>query len=89
MDQVEVPKAAQLGLSLDCDIEWAAKLDGPVHPGRSRRFIGGVNGIGDVVGTFDLRAEKVEKLVCLCIDTACQLNLLCHLIGTEVQFLFR
>lgn len=54
VDQVKVPETAQLGLSLDRDIEWAAKLDGPVHPGRGRRFIGGVNGIGDVVGTFNL-----------------------------------
>lgn len=87
VDQVKVPKAAQLCLVLDCDIEWTAQLDGLVHHGRSRRFIGGINGIGDVLGTFYLRAEKVKKLFCLCIDTACQLDLFYHLIGAEVQLL--
>ena len=54
VNQVKVPETAQISLSLDRDIERAAKLDGPVHPGRGRRFIGGINGIGDVVGTLDL-----------------------------------
>ena len=70
VDQVEVPETAQFGLARDRDIERAAQLDGPVHSGRGRRFVGGVNGIGDVLCASNIRTEEIEKLVCLRIDAA-------------------
>ncbi len=70
VDQVEVPETAQPGLARDRDIERAAQLDGPVHSGRGRRFIGGVNGVGDVLCAPDIRTEEVEELVRLRIDAA-------------------
>lgn len=69
-DQAEVPETAQFCLPLDGDVERAAKLDCLVHPRGSGRLVGGIDGIGDVVGSPDLRAEEIEKLFRLRIDAA-------------------
>ena len=62
--------------------------DGPGHPGRCGRFICGVNRIGDIVGSLDLRTEEIKEGIRLAVDAAGQLDLLDHLIGCMVQLLF-
>ena len=68
--QVEIPETAQLCPARDGDVEGGTQLDGPVHAGRGRRLVGGVNGVGDVFGSFDLGTEEVKKLVCFSVDTS-------------------
>lgn len=68
--QVEVPESSQLCPARDGDVEGGTQLDGPVHAGWGRRFVGGVNGVGDVFGSFDLGTEEVKKLVCFSVDTS-------------------
>ena len=68
--QVEVPESSQLCPACDGDVEGGTQLDGPVHAGRGRRFVGGVYGVGDVFGSFDLGTEEVKKLVCFSVDTS-------------------
>ena len=68
--QAEVPEASQFCPARDGDVEGGAKLDGPAHAGRGRRLIGGVNGVGDVLGPFDLGTEEVKKLVCLSVNAS-------------------
>lgn len=87
--KVEVPKAAQLCLPCDRDVERGAQLDGVMHPGGSRCLVGRINGIGDVLCPVYLGAEKKEKFLRFRIDTAGQLDLFYHLVGAVVQFLFR
>lgn len=86
--EVKVPKAAQLCLSCDRDVERGAKLDGIMHPGGSWCLVGRINGIGDVLRPTDLGTEKAEKFLRFRIDTAGQLDLFYHLVGAVVQFLF-
>ena len=52
--QVEVPESSQLCPARDGDVEGGIQLDGPVHSGRGRRLVGGVNEVGDILGSFDL-----------------------------------
>ena len=54
VDQVEVPESSQLCPARDGDVEGGIQLDGPVHSGRGRRLVGGVNEVGDILGSFDL-----------------------------------
>ena len=68
--QVEVPEASQFCPARDGDVEGGAKLDGPAHAGRGRRLIGDVNGVGDVLGPFDLGTEEVKKLVFLSVNAS-------------------
>ena len=86
--QVEVPEAAQLCPARDGDVKGCPQLDGPAHAGRGGRLVGGVNGVGDILSPFNLRAEEVKKLFCLSIDAPGKLYLLHHLVCTVVQFLF-
>ncbi len=86
--EVKVPEAAQLCLSRDRDVERGAKLDGTTHPGGSGCPVGCINGIGDVLRPVYLGTEKAEKFLRFRIDTAGQLDLFYHLVGTVVHFLF-
>ena len=88
VDQIQIPEAAQLGIPLNGDIERCPQLDGPGHPGRCGRFICGVNRIGDIVGSLDLRTEEIKESIRLAVDAAGQLDLLDHLIGCMVKLLF-
>ena len=56
--QVEVPEASQLCPARDGNIKGGAQLDGPVHAGRGRRLVGGVNGVGDVLSPFIWEQRK-------------------------------
>lgn len=85
--QVEVPEAAQLCPARDGDVEGGPQLDGPAHAGRGGRLVGGVNGVGDILGPFDLGTEEVKKLFCLSIDAPGKLDLLHNLVCTVIQFL--
>ena len=85
--QGEVPEATQLCPARDGDVEGGPQLDGPAHAGRGGRLVGGVNGVGDILGPFDLGTEEVKKLFCLSIDAPGKLDLLHHLVCTVIQFL--
>lgn len=82
--KIEIPEAAQLCFDGNRDIEWIAKLDCPVHPGRSRGAVGCINGIGDVFRPGYLGGEKLEQFFRFRVNAAGQLNLLYHLICTMV-----
>lgn len=53
-DKAEVPEAPQLCVPCDGDVERASQLYGAVHACRGGGAVGGVDGVGDVVGSVNL-----------------------------------
>lgn len=89
VDQIQIPEAAQLCFTLNGDIERSPELNGPGHSGRCGRLVCGVDGVGYVFRSLDLRAQKFKERIRLAVDATGQLDLLYHLIGCVIQLLFR
>ena len=89
VDQIQIPEAAQLCFTLNGDIERSPELNGPGHSGRCGRLVCGVDGVGYVFRSLNLRAQKFKERIRLAVDATGQLDLLYHLIGCVIQLLFR
>ena len=88
LHQIKIPEAAKLGLPLYGDVKRRTQLDGVSHSGWPGRLVVGVDGIGNVVNSGYLGAEKIKQLIRFGIDAARQLDLLGHLVRSVVKLLF-